>query len=136
MNNRLFFGDNLYVLRDSIADASVDLIYLDPPFNSKRDYNLLFKTPKAPKAGKAGKTANKPSAVTAEEPEAEYGFGEALITAFEDTWHWGKQAADEFREILQHANTDVAELMRALRSFLKENEIGRASCRERVLVAV
>ena len=120
VSNQLFFGDNLHVLRDSIADACVDLIYLDPPFNSKRDYNLLFKTPKAPKAGK---TAKKSSAVTTEEPEAEYGFGEAQITAFEDTWHWGTQAADEFREILQHANTDVAELMRALRSFLKENDM-------------
>ena len=47
MNNQLYFGDNLQVLRERIADASVDLIYLDPPFNSKRDYNLLFKTPKA-----------------------------------------------------------------------------------------
>lgn len=44
--NKLFYGDNLHVLRDHIADESVDLIYLDPPFNSKRDYNLLFKTPK------------------------------------------------------------------------------------------
>ncbi|MGK2899178.1 MAG: DNA methyltransferase [Burkholderiaceae bacterium] len=122
MNNQLFFGDNLRVLRDSIADASVDLIYLDPPFNSKRDYNLLFKTPKPPKAVKTGKSASA-SALTAEEPEAEYGFGEAQITAFEDTWHWGRQDEDEFREILQHANTDVAELMRALRSFLKENDM-------------
>lgn len=40
----LFFGDNLNILRESIKDESVDLIYLDPPFNSKRDYNLLFKS--------------------------------------------------------------------------------------------
>ena len=96
------------------------LIYLDPPFNSKRDYNLLFKTPKAPKVGKTGKATN---AIVGEEMEAGYGYGEAQITAFEDTWHWGQQAANEFREILQHANTDVAELMRALRSFLKENDM-------------
>jgi DNA modification methylase len=51
VRNQLYFGDNLQVLRESIADESVDLIYLDPPFNSKRDYNLLFKTPKAPKVG-------------------------------------------------------------------------------------
>ena len=44
--NTLYFGDNLDILRDHIDEASVDLIYLDPPFNSKRDYNLLFKTPK------------------------------------------------------------------------------------------
>lgn len=119
--NQLFFGDNLRVLRESIADVSVDLIYLDPPFNSKRDYNLLFKTPKPSKVSKTGKGAG--GAVSAEEPEAEFGYGEAQITAFEDTWHWGQQAEDEFREILQHANTDVAELMRALRSFLKENDM-------------
>jgi site-specific DNA-methyltransferase (adenine-specific) len=118
--NQLFFGDNLRVLRDSIAAASVDLIYLDPPFNSKRDYNLLFKTPKPPKAVKTGKSQ---TAVVAEEPEAESGYGEAQITAFEDTWHWGRQAEDEFREILQQPNTDVAELMQALRSFLKENDM-------------
>jgi DNA modification methylase len=44
--NRLYYGDNLDILRREIRDESVDLIYLDPPFNSKRDYNLLFKTPK------------------------------------------------------------------------------------------
>ena len=44
--NRLYYGDNLHVLRDQITAESVDLIYLDPPFNSKRDYNLLFKSPK------------------------------------------------------------------------------------------
>jgi 16S rRNA G966 N2-methylase RsmD len=44
--NQLFFGDNLNVLRESVKDEFVDLIYLDPPFNSKRDYNLLFKSPK------------------------------------------------------------------------------------------
>ncbi len=44
--NRLYYGDNLIVLREHFADTSVDLIYLDPPFNSQRGYNLLFKTPK------------------------------------------------------------------------------------------
>ena len=44
--NGLYFGDNLHVLREHVADASVDLVYLDPPFNSKRDYNILFKSPK------------------------------------------------------------------------------------------
>jgi site-specific DNA-methyltransferase (adenine-specific) len=43
---QLYYGDNLQVLREHIADESVDLIYLDPPFNSNRDYNLLFKSPK------------------------------------------------------------------------------------------
>jgi site-specific DNA-methyltransferase (adenine-specific) len=43
--NHLYYGDNLAVLRDSIADETVDLIYLDPPFNSNASYNVLFKGP-------------------------------------------------------------------------------------------
>lgn len=46
MTNRLYYGDNLDVLRNSIASESVDLIYLDPPFNSNANYNILFKSPK------------------------------------------------------------------------------------------
>jgi site-specific DNA-methyltransferase (adenine-specific) len=42
----LYFGDNLHVLREEIKDETIDLIYLDPPFNSKRDYNVFLKTPK------------------------------------------------------------------------------------------
>lgn len=96
--NQLYFGDNLDILREHIADESVDLIYLDPPFNSKRDYNLLFKTPKGHES-------------------------DAQITAFEDSWHWGEQAEREFNEILRQSNTHVAELMPALRSFLGENDM-------------
>ena len=43
--NTLFYGDNLHILRDYIEDASVDLVYLDPPFNSSATYNVLFKSP-------------------------------------------------------------------------------------------
>ena len=95
---KLFYGDNLQILREHIGDESVDLIYLDPPFNSKRDYNLLFKTPKGHES-------------------------DAQITAFEDTWHWGGQAQDEFRELEQCKNTEVAEMMRALRAFLGDNDM-------------
>ena len=70
-DNQLYFGDNLHILREALVDETVDLIYLDPPFNSKRDYNLLFKSPKGPQS-------------------------EAQITAFEDSWHWGEQAEREF----------------------------------------
>jgi site-specific DNA-methyltransferase (adenine-specific) len=112
---KLYYGDNLHVPREYVKDESVDLIYLDPPFNSKRDYNLLFKTPKPPKK------ADAKAALKAEEPQTEY--ADASITAFEDTWHWGQQAEDEFREILKCGNTDVAELMQALRRFLKENDM-------------
>ncbi len=96
--NHLYFGDNLQVLRNSIADNSVDLIYLDPPFNSKRDYNLLFKSPKGHDS-------------------------DAQIMAFEDSWHWGEQAEREFAEIMHQPNTDVAEMMQALRGFLGENDM-------------
>jgi site-specific DNA-methyltransferase (adenine-specific) len=96
--NQLYFGDNLSVLREHLKNESVDLIYLDPPFNSKRDYNLLFKSPKGQQS-------------------------EAQITAFVDTWHWGMQAESEFHEVLRQPNTAVSELMTALRSFLGENDI-------------
>lgn len=97
-NNRLYYGDNLAVLRESIAPQSVDLIYLDPPFNSARDYNILFASPKG-------------------------GSSQAQITAFEDSWHWGEQAEREFGEIVRCNNTDVSEMMQALRRFLGENDM-------------
>jgi DNA modification methylase len=94
----LFFGDNLYILRDEIKNESVDLVYLDPPFNSKRDYNLLFKTPKGHDS-------------------------DAQITAFDDSWHWGEQAEREFAELLHQQNTDVAEMIQSLRRFLNESDM-------------
>ena len=96
--NKLYFGDNLDILREHIADGSVDLIYLDPPFNSKRDYSVLFKTPKGHES-------------------------DAQITAFEDSWHWGEQAEREFSELEQSQHTDVAEMMIALRKFLGQNDM-------------
>jgi DNA modification methylase len=96
--NTLYFGDNLQILRDNIRDESVDLIYLDPPFNSKRDYNLLFKSPKGHES-------------------------DAQITAFEDSWHWGDQAEREFDELVHSPNTAVSEMMQALRHFLGENDM-------------
>jgi adenine specific DNA methylase Mod len=96
--NSLYFGDNLEILRNEIQSDSVDLIYLDPPFNSKGNYNLLFRTPKG------------------HEPHAQ-------ITAFEDTWHWGEQAEREFAELVLQRNTNVSEMMQALRRFLKENDM-------------
>src|SRR6185312_9738117 len=96
--NRLYYGDNLTVLRDSIGDESVDLIYLDPPFNSQANYNVLFKAP------------------TGEQSKAQ-------IEAFEDTWHWNDSAEEAFDEVMSSNNSDVAEMLRALRSFLKENDM-------------
>ena len=76
----------------------MDLVYLIRRSIPKRDYNLLFKTPKAHES-------------------------DAQITAFEDTWHWGGQAQDEFRELMKCGNTDVSEMMEALRKFLGENDM-------------
>jgi len=98
ITNTLYFGDNLDILREHIDKESVDLIYLDPPFNSKRDYNVLFKTPKGQKS-------------------------DAQITAFEDSWDWGDQAQKEYTELLHQSNTDVTEMIRHLRSFLKDTSI-------------
>jgi len=98
MRNALYFGDNLEVLRESIKDESVDLVYLDPPFNSNATYNVLFKSPKGHKS-------------------------DAQIEAFDDTWHWGEHAEAAFAELMQQSNTDVAEVMTALRSVLGENDM-------------
>jgi site-specific DNA-methyltransferase (adenine-specific) len=94
----LYFGDNLDILRSEIKSESVDLVYLDPPFNSKRDYNLLFKTPKGHES-------------------------DAQIKAFDDTWRWGAQAEREFDELLHQPNTDVSEMIQAMRHFLKESDV-------------
>jgi DNA modification methylase len=98
MTNRLYYGDNLDVLREHIASESIDLIYLDPPFNSNANYNILFKSP-------AGKAAD------------------SQIEAFEDTWHWNDKAEAAFHDVMTSGNTDVAELLRAMRGFLKENDM-------------
>ncbi len=96
--NQLFFGDNLNVMRESIPNESVDLVYLDPPFNSDRDFNLIFRSGKG-----------QPSV--------------AQVTAFKDSWEWGQQAESEYHELLRQKNTVVAELMKELRDFLGENDM-------------
>ena len=98
MANALYYGVNLDVLRREIAPDTVDLVYLDPPFNSQANYNLLFKGP-------SGKGAD------------------AQIEAFEDTWHWGEEAERAFAEVLASPATQAAELLRAMRSFLGENDL-------------
>lgn len=89
--NTLFYGDNLDILREYVADESVDLVYLDPPFNSNATYNVLFKAP------------------TGEQSQAQ-------IEAFEDTWHWNAHAEDAFDQVIKSGNTDAAEMLRAMRS--------------------
>ncbi len=99
MPNTLHYGDCLNILRE-MPDACVDLIYLDPPFNSNRNYNAFFTSAKG-----QGSTAQ--------------------ITAFEDTWHWGEQAEKEFSDLLKNpiAGQLGETLMPALRSFLGENDM-------------
>ena len=98
MRNSLFFGDNLEVLRTEIADASVDLIYLDPPFNSAANYNVLFKSPD----GRAN---------------------EGSIEAFEDTWHWGDSAADAYETVVMSKHAGAGAMLRAMRIALGENDL-------------
>ena len=71
MTNHLYYGDNLQVLRESIKDESVDLVCLDPPFNSNATYNVLFRGPSGDQS-------------------------QAQIEAFEDTWHWNNAAEKAF----------------------------------------
>ena len=98
MENALYYGDNLEILREYIKDATIDLIYLDPPFNSNKDYNVLF--------GEKNGTQSP-----------------AQIKAFEDTWHWDRKAEETYREIVESLPREVADLTKALRSFLGENDI-------------
>ena len=95
--NQLYYGDNLDVLRLHVPDESVDLVYLDPPFNSNADYNVLF-------AERDGTQAA------------------AQIKAFEDTWRWDQGAALAFQEVVESGG-DVSRAMQAFRTFLGENDM-------------
>ena len=92
----LFYGDNLDVLREHIADESVDLIYLDPPFNSNASYNILFKSPTGAGA-------------------------DASIEAFDDTWTWGPSASAALMDITESGNHKLHTLMQAMRTAIGEN---------------
>lgn len=93
-NRTLFFGDNLEILREKVPDEIFDLIYLDPPFNSNRNYNVIFKE----------------------------GLQEssAQIHAFEDSWHWNHEAQRTFDELVRGTNQATSELMQALRRVVGE----------------
>ncbi|HUQ47940.1 MAG TPA: DNA methyltransferase [Gemmatimonadaceae bacterium] len=96
-DNLLYYGDNLDVLRRHVKDESVDLVYLDPPFNSNASYNVLF-------AAKEG------------------GQAAAQIQAFEDTWHWDEAAAAIYEETVEQGGS-VADVLRAFRTFLGTSDM-------------
>ena len=100
LDGTLFYGDNLTVLREEFPDDSVDLIYLDPPFNSNASYNVLFKD-------ESGNTA--PS----------------QIRAFEDTWHWGPDAVDA---LLDLNGTKTGNLLNGLVDAIGENQLTAYLC--------
>ena len=114
--NKLFYGDNLQVLREHIADESVDLIYLDPPFNSKRDYNLLFKSPK-----RTAKGAKKPASGD-DPPKDDSVYSDAQITAFEDTWHWNLAAEQTYSELINEPD-QVGRMIESFRGFIGTNQM-------------
>ena len=99
MTNTLFYGDNLLVLRDHVPDASVDLVYLDPPFNSNASYNVLFREK------------------TGEESPAQ-------IKAFTDTWEWTQETQATYeQDIIQNpaVPSAVKDMISAFRQFIGQN---------------
>ena len=96
--NVLYYGDNLDILRKYIPDNSIDLIYLDPPFNSKKDYNILFK-------------------------ENDAQWSPAQIKAFEDTWHWDTKAEATYQDIITKAPMNLASLVSAMRGGIGANDV-------------
>jgi DNA modification methylase len=97
--NQLYYGDNLEVLRKYLKDESVDLVYLDPPFNSNRNYSVIFsKNDKAEDENKA------------------------QIEAFEDTWHWTPATQQQYDDFVTHAPMAIANALTAYRLLLGEND--------------
>ena len=96
--NRLYFGDNLDILREHVASESVDLIYLDPPFNSNATYNVLFQEKGGEKSA-------------------------AQITAFDDTWHWGMESEYAYQEMVKEGSRKLSDLIQAMRTFLGQNDM-------------
>ena len=96
--NKLYFGDNLGILREQVKDESIDLVYLDPPFNSNTTYNVLF-------AEKSGEQSA------------------AQITAFDDTWHWGMESEIAYRELVTDGPKKLGDMLQAMRAFLGQNDM-------------
>ena len=103
--NFLYYGDNLDILRRHVADESVDLIYLDPPFNSQQNYNVLFAEHNGSRSA-------------------------AQIRAFEDTWRWDQAAAEAYNEIVtgNAVPPRVALVVHSIRNFLGDTDMTAYLC--------
>ena len=95
--NKLYYGDNLEVLQRYVKDESVDLIYLDPPFNSRQDYNVLF-------AEKDGSQSS------------------SQIHAFEDTWEWNIESKRALEQVIEQGGR-VADALRAFEAYLHGSDM-------------
>jgi len=95
--NLLYYGDNLQILRDYIKDETIDLIYLDPPFKSDQDYNVLFAEQNGSRSA-------------------------AQIKAFKDTWQWDQAAAAAYRDIVERGEKP-SQVMQAFHTFLGESDM-------------
>ena len=93
----LYYGDNLDVLRRYVKDQTVDLVYLDPPFKSSQDYNVLFVEQDGSKSA-------------------------SQIRAFEDTWTWDRASSAAYEEIVEKGSK-VSRVMQAFRAFLGTNDM-------------
>lgn len=101
--NVLYYGDNLDILRRYIKDESVDLIYLDPPFKSNQNYNVLFAEHNGTRSS-------------------------ALIRAFEDTWRWDQAAAEAYEETVTHGPSRVSVALQSFRNFLGDSDMTAYLC--------
>ena len=93
MKNTIYYGDNLDIMRKYIPSESIDLIYLDPPFNSKKLYNIIYKDPTGKKS-------------------------ESQVMAFSDTWKWDKKAEEIYRELVERADSNITKVITSYYSLL------------------
>jgi site-specific DNA-methyltransferase (adenine-specific) len=96
--NVLYYGDNLDILRRYIKDETIDLIYLDPPFKSEQDYNVLFAEQNGSRAA-------------------------AQIKAFGDTWRWDQAAAASYHEVVETGPQQVSQVMQGFLTFLGQSDM-------------
>jgi len=96
--NTLYYGDNLEILRTYIRDESINLIYLDPPFQSGQNYNVLFQ-------------------------EKNGTISKAQIQAFEDTWHWDISSQETLAEILERCSEKVVKTIKGFYDILCNNDM-------------